>query len=285
MVRFAAPRRALAAAVGAALAGGALGEGAAPAGAAGHCPAGGAPGRCLAQSAVASDQPSEGSLALLQQNARAAEGKLDQAAGADEPAAAEGAASAGAAARPAGEFPGVNVDALWNQLSGAVSIDSVKEKMSDAANSGLFNSLKGQLSELQEQFPLADTIKAQFQDQWDSITDSVSLDKLTSMMSSAKDKGLPDAEKLEAKVKELQAKLPGLDVGEVKAKAAKAWGELEDKGFPLPNLDALEEHAKKAFGKAKALAKQMASDALDEAKDKAKDLLGKFKGKLGGFFR
>lgn len=102
-------------------------------------------------------------------------------------------------------------DDVWNQLKGAVNIDSIEDKLNSASDSSVIGDLKDKLSDLKEAFPEASKIKDKFSDDWDKITDGVNLDDLKEKLSKAQSSGSDGiVSELQGKVSELEGELLSL---------------------------------------------------------------------------
>lgn len=188
-----------------------------------------------------------------------------------------------------------NPDDVMDQLKGAVSIDSIKKKISDATGSAK-SALEDQLSKLQDAFPAADEVKEKFADQWDQITEGMNIqslqDKLEKAMKGGNEKLVNS---LEGKLDDMKKEFPDVSVDSIKDKATQTWDKLTEDG-DLPDIDDLRDKAKSMAGKLSDMMddspseiKDKLSDAASEAaskvKDKMSDAASAAADKLKGFFR
>lgn len=140
-----------------------------------------------------------------------------------------------------------DLSSVWTQLKAAVEEDNLKTAIESATDSELVQGMKEKLAQLQESFPSAEELKGQFADNWGVITEAVDLENLEKQAEVAKAKGSEALEKLTPQIEKLKEQMNGVTVESVQERAAGTWADLEEKGFHLPDLDTVSEHAGKVL--------------------------------------
>lgn len=178
----------------------------------------------------------------------------------------------------------IDLSDVWDQMTGAVQIDELKEKLKTAAGDKAKETLQEQIDKLEEAFPAAAEIKEKFKDQWNEIVSGVNVDELKQQVkdcaadvtSCAKDK-LPQLQS------QLEEALKGLNLDSIKEQAQEFWNKIQ---LELPDMDELKSALADYGGQAKAAWDEfMETNDFSSLTDAAKSIASNAWGQISGWFR
>ncbi|CAK0799221.1 unnamed protein product, partial [Prorocentrum cordatum] len=181
-----------------------------------------------------------------------------------------------------------SVSDVWDQMSGAVKIDELKEKLKTAAKDYAKQKLQEEIDKLEKAYPAAFEIKDKFQSQWDQIVSGVNLDELKQEVKECSDDVTKCAkDKLPKLQSQLEEALKGTNLEGIKTQAEEYWNKIQ---LELPDMDDLKEALGEYGGQAKEAWDEFMqtndfSSLTDAAQSIANDAWGKVSGAVGGWFR
>lgn len=161
-----------------------------------------------------------------------------------------------------------DVGVVWDQMKAAVHIEKLQEELDTVTNSQTFQEIQTTLDRLKAEYPIAETIKEQFSEDWARIKDAVDLEGFAQQL--ANSSGLSDSDVHELRdAYDSLAKLAESDLAKIRDKMYNRWTKLQDDGT-LPKVEDVRATVKEYMDKAKVAiesAQSSASEAFNHVQD------------------
>lgn len=176
-----------------------------------------------------------------------------------------------------------NATTVWEQVKGAVAISDIKAQILNATEGETLDSLKSTLTSLQEEFPSASEVKAEFADQWSTLTTGVHMEDVQRQLEAAQDS--EQVQQLQAQVDRLYAQMQNVSLDSLQNTTAVYWGKMKDIGFPLPDVDYVTDYVTDIAQDAYDSASETASNAYSSASSAVSGAVGNISDTLGNWWR
>jgi uncharacterized protein YukE len=181
----------------------------------------------------------------------------------------------------------IDLSDVWDQMSGCVHIDELKEKLKTATDKAK-ETIQAEIDKLEKAYPGAAEIKEKFMDQWNQIVSAVNVDELKKQVKNcAADVASCAKDKLSQLQSQLDGALKGVNLDSIKDQAAETWNKIQ---LELPDMDELKSALSDYGGQAQAAWDEFMktndfSSLTDAATSIASDAWNSVTDTVGGWFR
>mmetsp|Transcript_95697 Transcript_95697/g.270792 ORF Transcript_95697/g.270792 Transcript_95697/m.270792 type:complete len:264 (+) Transcript_95697:82-873(+) len=187
----------------------------------------------------------------------------------------------------------ISMSDVWDQLTGSVQIDELKQTVENAVGENK-EKLLAELDKLEKAYPAAAEVKQKFLDQWDKIVSAVNLDEVkkqvaecTADVAACVHDNLPDG--VHDKLHEVQDKMEdalkahGATLDGIKKQAEEFWNKIQ---LELPDMDDLKSQVAEYGDQAKAAWEEFKeTHDISSLADAAGSIINNAFGTVSGWFR
>mmetsp|Transcript_24183 Transcript_24183/g.63761 ORF Transcript_24183/g.63761 Transcript_24183/m.63761 type:complete len:256 (-) Transcript_24183:369-1136(-) len=179
----------------------------------------------------------------------------------------------------------ISMSDVWDQLTGSVQIDELKQTVENAVGENK-EKLLAELDKLEKAYPAAAELKEKFLDQWDKIVEAVNLDEVKKQVAECTEDVTSCAQD---KLKEVQGKMEdalkahGVTLDGIKKQAEEFWNKIQ---LELPDMDDLKSQVAEYGDQAKAAWEEFKeTHDISSLADAAGSIINNAFGTVSGWFR